>query len=52
MRLGRKEEDVVEREPLLAELPLERDEAFDLILVELGLHHATLAASADDDLSW
>ena len=47
VRLGRKEEDVVEREPLLAELPLERDEALDLLLAKLGLHGATLAASAD-----
>ena len=28
---------------------LERDEALDLGLAELGLHQVTLAASADDD---
>ena len=49
VRLGREEEDVVEREPFLAELPLERDEALDLLLAKLGLHGATLAASADGD---
>ena len=38
LRLRRDEEHVVEGEPLLAELPLERDEALDLGLVELGLH--------------
>ena len=38
VRLGRKEQNVVEREPFLAELPLERDEALDLVLAELGLH--------------
>ena len=42
-------EHVVEREPFLAELPLERDEALDLLLAELGLHGATLAASGDGD---
>ena len=47
--LGRQQEHVVEREPLLAELPLERDEPLELLLPELGLHHATLAASADGD---
>ena len=45
------EEDVVEREPFLAELPLERDEALDLLLAKLGLHGATLAASGDGDQS-
>ena len=49
VRLRRKEENVVEGEPLLAELPLERDEALDLLLAELGLHRATLAASGDGD---
>ncbi len=39
VRLGGDEEHVVEREPFLAELPLERDEALDLLLAELGLHH-------------
>src|SRR5207342_1723096 len=48
-RLRRDEEDVVEGEALLAELPLERDEALDLLLPELGLHHATLAACGDGD---
>ncbi len=48
-RLGGDEEHVVEREPFLAELPLERDEALDLLLPELGLHQVTLAASADVD---
>ena len=42
-------ENVVEGEPFLAELPLERDEALDLLLAKLGLHGATLAASADGD---
>ncbi len=44
-----KQEHVVEGEAFLAELPLERDEALDLLLAELGLHHVTLAAPADDD---
>ncbi len=49
VRLRREQEHVVEGEPLLAELPLERDEALDLLLAELGLHQTTLAASADGD---
>ena len=47
VRLRRDEQHVVERKPLLAELPLERDEVLDLLLPELGLHGATLAASCD-----
>ena len=49
VRLGRKQQHVVEREPFLAELPLERDEALDLLLAELGLHARTLPAALDDD---
>ena len=49
VRLRRKQEHVVEREPLLAELALERDEPLDLVLPELGLHRVTLAPSADGD---
>ena len=49
VRLGRKQQHVVEREPFLAELPLERDEALDLLLAELGLHQTTLAAPGDGD---
>ncbi len=43
-RLRRDEEHVVEREPLLAELPLERDEALDLLLAELGLHQTDVSS--------
>ncbi len=50
VRLGREEEHVVEGEPFLAELPLERDEPLDLLLAKLGLHGATLAASGDGSI--
>ena len=43
-RLGGDEEHVVEREAFLAELPLERDEALDLLLPELGLHHGDVSS--------
>ena len=52
VRLGRKQQHVVEREPFLAELPLERDEALDLLLAKLGLHQTTLAAPGDGDQAY
>ena len=45
VRLRREEKHVVEREPFLAELPLERDEALDLLLAKLGLHQSDVSSA-------